>query len=80
MPLAATRIYEISFFTGFGVSALIYWSLNLLFPVRGSGECTVFGEVDVSRYGLQGMEGSDDMASDRKSVVSGGVHSVRSKA
>ncbi|KAM5531238.1 hypothetical protein V8D89_015104 [Ganoderma adspersum] len=80
VPLAATRIYEISFFTGFGVSALIYWSLNLLFPVRGSSECTVFEEVDVSRDSLHGMEGSDDMGSDRKSVASGGVRSVRSKA
>ena len=79
VPFAATRIYEMSFFTGFGVSALIYWSLNLLFPVRGSSECTAFKEVDVSRDSMHGTEGSDDVGSDGKSVASGGVRSVRSK-
>lgn len=46
VPIAATRIYEMSFFTGFGVSALIYWSLNYCLPARGSA--TTFQEVDIS--------------------------------
>ena len=45
MPLAATRIYEMSFFTGFGVSALVYYSLNMFFPPRGKQ--SEFVEVDV---------------------------------
>jgi NCS1 family nucleobase:cation symporter-1 len=48
VPVAATRIYELSFFTGFGVSSLVYYVLNRLFPVVGAAE--VFEEVDVSGY------------------------------
>ncbi len=81
VPLAATHIYEMSFFTGFGVSALLYWSLNLLFPVRGSSKCTTFEEVDVSRDSDgHGAEDSEDVGSDRNSVASQDVRSVRSKA
>ncbi|KAI0696837.1 permease for cytosine/purines, uracil, thiamine, allantoin-domain-containing protein [Cytidiella melzeri] len=36
VPIAATHIYQMSFFTGFGVSALMYCLLNYLFPSRGS--------------------------------------------
>lgn len=48
MPLAATRVYEMSFFTGFGVSALIYYTLNRAFPVRGAA--AKWEEVDVSSF------------------------------
>jgi NCS1 family nucleobase:cation symporter-1 len=47
VPLAATRIYQMSFFTGFGVSALTYWLLTRVFPVPGMSR--VFEEVDVSK-------------------------------
>ncbi|KAK0482212.1 permease for cytosine/purines, uracil, thiamine, allantoin-domain-containing protein [Armillaria novae-zelandiae] len=46
VPIAATRIYDMSFFTGFGVSSLIYWGLNRVFPVIGAASS--FEEVDVS--------------------------------
>ncbi|KAJ8481865.1 hypothetical protein ONZ51_g5709 [Trametes cubensis] len=83
VPLAATRIYEMSFFTGFGVSALVYWSLNLLFPVRGASECARFEEVDVSATTVVGGRGVEDGARDseeldKKSMVSEAVRSVRS--
>lgn len=35
-----------SFFTGFGVSALVYWLLNRVFPVPGASAS--FKEIDVS--------------------------------
>ena len=34
MPLVATRIYQLSFFTGFFVSAAVYIITNKIFPVR----------------------------------------------
>ena len=90
VPLAATRIYDMSFFTGFGVSALIYYALNVLFPVRGAPECARFEEVDVSGTlyadadtGVEEerrREKEDDSDLDKKSVVSEGVRSVRSNA
>jgi len=46
VPLAATRIYQMSFFTGFGISALLYYLLNVIFPVPGSSK--EFEEVDLS--------------------------------
>lgn len=46
VPLAATRIYQLSFFTGFGVSAITYWFLNVLFPAAGASEH--WKEIDVS--------------------------------
>ncbi|KAJ7823964.1 permease for cytosine/purines, uracil, thiamine, allantoin-domain-containing protein [Mycena olivaceomarginata] len=46
VPLAATRIYQMSFFTGFAVSALTYWLLTRALPVRGMA--STFEEVDVS--------------------------------
>lgn len=48
VPLAATRIYQMSFFTGFGVSALIYIILNKLFPVPGTS--FKMEEIDVSEF------------------------------
>lgn len=50
VPVAATRIYEMSFFTGFGVSALVYWCLNLAFPVPGMSAGSKFDEIDVSEF------------------------------
>ncbi|KAK7677633.1 hypothetical protein QCA50_019324 [Cerrena zonata] len=46
VPLAATRIYQMSFFTGFGVSAIVYYILNLLYPAAGAA--STFQEVDLS--------------------------------
>ncbi|KZP18169.1 hypothetical protein FIBSPDRAFT_829695 [Athelia psychrophila] len=46
VPVAATRIYEMSFFTGFGVSAVLYYLLNVAFPVPG--KFSKFEEIDVS--------------------------------
>ncbi|KAI0298674.1 permease for cytosine/purines, uracil, thiamine, allantoin-domain-containing protein [Multifurca ochricompacta] len=46
VPLAATRIYQMSFFTGFGVSSFVYYSLNLAFPPPGRFK--QFEEVDLS--------------------------------
>ncbi|KAJ3994784.1 permease for cytosine/purines, uracil, thiamine, allantoin-domain-containing protein [Lentinula boryana] len=50
VPIAATRIYEMSFFTGFGTSMVIYLLLNWVYPVPGGiGEKSVsFEEVDIS--------------------------------
>lgn len=79
VPLAATHIYEMSFFTGFGVSALIYYTLNLLFPVRGAPECARFEEVDVSADAISvGSEDIQERDPDKKSIVSEGIRSVRS--
>lgn len=33
VPMAATHIYQLSFFTGLGVSSTIYYLLNRFFPV-----------------------------------------------
>ncbi|TBU26970.1 NCS1 nucleoside transporter family [Dichomitus squalens] len=88
VPLAATRIYELSFFTGFGVSAIIYWLLNLLFPIRGLSECGTFEEVDVSGSVLEGVgaigyvheveECKEAADVDKKSIAGVDVQSVRS--
>ncbi|KAG1767975.1 permease for cytosine/purines, uracil, thiamine, allantoin-domain-containing protein [Suillus occidentalis] len=74
VPLAATRIYQLSFFTGFGVSALVYWALNRVFPVIGAAD--TFEEIDVSGYARESRDveevdmdtkdgGSDHSASER---------------
>jgi NCS1 family nucleobase:cation symporter-1 len=46
VPLAAVRIYDMSFFTGFGVSAIIYYLANVVAPVPGKS--STWAEVDVS--------------------------------
>ncbi|KIJ61860.1 hypothetical protein HYDPIDRAFT_176834 [Hydnomerulius pinastri MD-312] len=46
VPIAATHIFDLSFFTGFGTSALVYFVLNWLFPTRGKAD--TFEEVDES--------------------------------
>lgn len=46
--MAATRIYQLAFFTGFGVSSVIYYLLNRAFPVPGRAD--KFKEVDESHY------------------------------
>ncbi|KAI0729848.1 permease for cytosine/purines, uracil, thiamine, allantoin-domain-containing protein [Fomitopsis betulina] len=46
VPEAAIHIYDMSFFTGFGVSAVVYWFLNLVFPAAGASR--TFQEIDHS--------------------------------
>ncbi|KAG0706917.1 permease for cytosine/purines, uracil, thiamine, allantoin-domain-containing protein [Suillus ampliporus] len=70
VPLAATRIYDLSFFTGFGVSAVVYWALNRIFPVIGAADR--FEEIDVSGYerkagGSRDVEEMDIDTKDRDS-------------
>ena len=61
VPLAATRVYQMSFFTGFGVSSLIYFLLNFLFPVPGSSLREKFWEVDLSNaYVSKSTETAND--------------------
>ncbi|KAI0261666.1 permease for cytosine/purines, uracil, thiamine, allantoin-domain-containing protein [Gloeopeniophorella convolvens] len=82
VPLAATRIYQMSFFTGFGVSAIVYYSLSMLSPPSGIHKH--FEEVDLSEGELQAGEGRrkngsaefDEGRSDDKKDVE--VVSVRS--
>ncbi|KDR80376.1 hypothetical protein GALMADRAFT_223259 [Galerina marginata CBS 339.88] len=62
VPLAATRIYQMSFFTGFGVSALVYYVLNRLFPVTGF--TTEFEEMDVSNYVYEHHDNDNSSTSD----------------
>ena len=63
VPLAATRVYQMSFFTGFGVSSLIYVLLNFLFPVPGSSLGAKFWEVDLSNaYVSNSTETANDDA------------------
>lgn len=50
VPVAATHIYQMSFFTGFGVSAIIYCLLNYLFPAAGSHIGAHLDERDVSEH------------------------------
>jgi NCS1 family nucleobase:cation symporter-1 len=57
-----------SFFTGFGVSALVYFSLNIVFPVPG--KYAIFEEVDVSEGDSVGST-----AEDERDVDSGKKHS-----
>ncbi|KAI5887332.1 NCS1 nucleoside transporter family [Schizophyllum commune H4-8] len=64
VPASATHIYELSFFTGFGVSSVIYYALNLAFPVPGKAKS--FREVDVSGAVDDGASESHDASVGRK--------------
>ncbi|KAL6300389.1 permease for cytosine/purines, uracil, thiamine, allantoin-domain-containing protein [Sparassis latifolia] len=66
VPLAATRIYQLAFFTGFGVSALVYWGLNWCFPSHGAAK--TFEELDVSDEGMNDLDSDilDRRISDEK--------------
>lgn len=46
VPIVATHIYNLAFLTGFGVSGIVYWTLNCFFPVPGASP--KFEEVDES--------------------------------
>jgi len=63
-----------SFFTGFGVSALVYFVLNQIFPVPGKS--SHFEEVDVSGF-LDNLNHRD--LNDGASSRSSGVESKSSK-
>ncbi|KAH9933055.1 NCS1 nucleoside transporter family [Fomitopsis serialis] len=80
VPIAATHIYDMSFFTGFGVSAVIYWALNQLFPAAGASK--TFQEVDHSGM-TDAIPSGEELAReedlDRKSVEKAdGTASVQS--
>ena len=67
-----------SFFTGFGVSALVYFSLNMAFPAPG--KYTNFDEVDVSEgdksQGSIVDDERDDDDSKKTSSSEANVHPV----
>jgi NCS1 family nucleobase:cation symporter-1 len=54
-----------SFFTGFGVSAIVYWLLVRAFPVPGMAR--VFEEVDVSLGEERDGDGDDGSVSEEGS-------------
>jgi len=56
-----------SFFTGFGVSALIYWLLNVVFPASGAHK--EFLEIDLSTTSLD--DDRSESGSDREAAHSG---------
>ncbi|KZS90713.1 putative uracil permease [Sistotremastrum niveocremeum HHB9708] len=55
VPIAATHIYQMSFFTGFGVSSLVYYLLHVFFPAQ-PGRVKGWEEVDVSEWKGLGVE------------------------
>jgi nucleobase:cation symporter-1, NCS1 family len=61
VPVGATHIYQMSFFTGFGVSALVYCGLSFAYPPAGVHK--VFEEVDVSAGESGGYDEGDDARS-----------------
>ncbi|KAL8276990.1 hypothetical protein RQP46_010625 [Phenoliferia psychrophenolica] len=69
VPLVATRIYELSFFTGFFVSAAVYIILNKIFPVAQptAAECAVVTVGRKARFveSVSGVEQGDE--DDKKS-------------
>ncbi|CCL99209.1 uncharacterized protein FIBRA_01224 [Fibroporia radiculosa] len=73
VPLAATRIYELSFFTGMGVSGLVYWMLNQAFPARGAAKS--FKEIDLSAE-TNDIESDHDF--DEKSAIVDVTESIAS--
>lgn len=80
VPLAATRIYQMSFFMGFSVSALIYWFLNTMFPALGASK--KFEEINISEIPIGsvqdshlGGESNDEDAKDGR--VTGAVYAAR---
>ncbi|KAG2059596.1 hypothetical protein BDR06DRAFT_927579 [Suillus hirtellus] len=48
VPAAATHIFDLSFFTGFGTSSIVFYILSRMFPVPGAAD--TFEEIDVSGY------------------------------
>lgn len=58
VPVAATHIFDLSFFTGFGTSSIVYYILSRIFPVIGAAK--VFEEIDVSGYEEKRMTSCDE--------------------
>ncbi|KAG8969414.1 hypothetical protein FRC03_003105 [Tulasnella sp. 419] len=61
-----------SFFTGFGVSSLIYYSLNHFFPIPGASKH--FEEVDESNFKRRTDTASED--NDRDEMKKAGDSNV----
>jgi NCS1 family nucleobase:cation symporter-1 len=69
VPLAATHIYDLNFFTGFGTSSIVYYILSRMFPPLGAaGE---FEEMDISRYEETMMNIDEDTNSKDDSTEKG---------
>ena len=63
------RIYQMSFFTGFGVSSLVYYSLSVAFPPPGSFRN--FKEVDLSEGELPGGKHEEGVSAAPDKVPTG---------
>ncbi|TFL02698.1 permease [Pterulicium gracile] len=72
VPTAATRIYELSFFTGFGVSSIMYYTLSTIWPPPGKS--AQFEEIDESADGVlsDGASTGTSYVSDDTYVGEGG--------
>ena len=57
VPLQATRIYQMAFFTGFGASAIVYYILNRVWPSPGAFQD--FKEIDESDFMSKEAEAED---------------------
>jgi nucleobase:cation symporter-1, NCS1 family len=58
-----------SFFTGFGVSSVVYIILNILFPAKGASR--EFLEVDLSAYDEDRSDNYSDVDRDEKDKTEG---------
>lgn len=64
-----------SFFTGFGGSAVIYITLNYFFPVPGAS--TKFKEIDVSTEAADDDKIDEESSYDKKEDIVGRVKSLQ---
>ncbi|KAG1862092.1 permease for cytosine/purines, uracil, thiamine, allantoin-domain-containing protein [Suillus subalutaceus] len=67
VPVAATQIFDLSFFTGFGTSSIVYYILSRIFPVVGAAK--VFEEIDVSEYEEKRMVRCDEDANSKDDCI-----------
>lgn len=72
VPLAATRIYQLAFITGFGVSTIIYLALNYFWPPVGKEVSDHFEEIDHTDWELGGRPDREYSDSGSAIEVDGG--------
>ncbi|KAJ4290343.1 uracil permease [Kalmusia sp. IMI 367209] len=71
VPLAASRIYDLNYFCGFGVAAIVYWALCRVSPVPATSDTWMeVGEMISDDF--TAASGSDEEGRYDEEVVAGG--------
>ena len=73
VPMAATHIYDLNFFCGFGVSAIVYWFLCKLFPIPATSDRWLEVGDEITEVSVAYRDSDNEASNYDEEVMAGGA-------